>query len=88
MPDNMALVTSHGAANGSVVVPAGAELALSCAGGKFLLYPLRDTLAAVCEAGRYRVRDDRALRHLLELGCQESVFEDVLHQVTYRNVLR
>lgn len=81
VPDNMPVVTSHRAANGTVRVPAGGELTLACAGGKFLLYPLADALAAVCEGGRYRVRADRALRHLLDLGCQENVFEDVLHQV-------
>lgn len=82
VPDNMPLVTSHRAANGSLAVPAGDELTLACGGGKFLAFPLRDTLTVQCEAGRYRVRDDHSLRHLLELGCQESIFEDVLHQVT------
>lgn len=81
IPDNMPLVTSHRAANGTIVVEAGDELMLVCSGGKFLAYPLRDTLAAVCERGRYRVRHDGALRHLIQLGCQENVFEDVLHEV-------
>ncbi|KAJ8713236.1 hypothetical protein PYW07_013606 [Mythimna separata] len=81
VPDNMPLVTSHRAANGSLTVPAGDELTLACGGGKFLAYPLRDTLTVQCEAGRYRVRADDTLRHLLDLGCQESIFEDVLHQV-------
>ncbi|CAG9793623.1 unnamed protein product [Diatraea saccharalis] len=81
MPDNMPMVTSHRAVNGSVRVPSGDEALLSCGGGKFLEYPLRDSLAAVCEGGRYRLRHDRSLRHLLDLGCQESVLEDVLHQV-------
>ncbi|XP_063827983.1 uncharacterized protein LOC135077380 isoform X2 [Ostrinia nubilalis] len=84
IPDNMPLVTSHRAANGSLVAASGDELALSCgARGKFAAYPLHGALAAACEAGRLRVRHDRALRHLLELGCQESVFEDVLHQVEH-----
>lgn len=81
VPDNMPLVTSHRAANGSLRAEPGDEVTLACGGGKFLAYPLLDTLVAVCEAGRYRVRRDRALRHLLDLGCQESIFEDVLHQV-------
>lgn len=77
----MPVVTSHRAANGSVRVPAGDELTLACAGGKFLLYPLADALVAVCEGGRYRLRKDHTLRHMLDLGCQENVFEDVMHQV-------
>lgn len=83
VPDNMPLVTSHQAINGSILVTAGDEVTLACGGGKFLAYPLLDTLTAVCEAGRYRVRlrQDNTLRHLLELGCQESIFEDVLHTV-------
>ncbi|XP_075979175.1 uncharacterized protein LOC142978565 [Anticarsia gemmatalis] len=81
VPDNMPLVTSHRAANGSLRAAPGDELVLQCGGGKFLAYPLLDTLRAVCEAGQYRVRHDDRLRHLLDLGCQESIFEDVLHQV-------
>nr|UYS55129.1 putative nuclease [Diatraea saccharalis] len=81
MPDNMPMVASHRAVNGTVVVGSGDEALLSCGGGKFLAYPLWDTLAAVCEAGRYRLRHDHALRHLLDLGCQEDMLEDVLHQV-------
>ncbi|XP_072947882.1 uncharacterized protein [Epargyreus clarus] len=83
IPDNMPLVTSPRAANGSVLVPAGAALQLSCGAGRLLAYPLRSALAAVCEAGRFRVQDDGALRHLLELGCQENVFEDALHSVEF-----
>uniref|UniRef100_A0A2A4JY33 DNA/RNA non-specific endonuclease domain-containing protein n=1 Tax=Heliothis virescens TaxID=7102 RepID=A0A2A4JY33_HELVI len=83
VPEHMPLVTSHRAANGSVRLPAGAELALACAPGKFLAYPLLGRLAARCEAGRYRVAHDAALRHILDLGCQESIFEDVLHQVDH-----
>lgn len=85
IPDNMPLVTSHRAAGGAVTAASGDEVLLSCGGGgKFAAYPLLGALAAVCEAGRYRVRHDNALRHLLELGCQENVFEDVLHEVSTR----
>ncbi|XP_049874396.1 uncharacterized protein LOC126372615 [Pectinophora gossypiella] len=83
VPDNMPLVTSHRAVNGSVSAAAGDEVVLACAGGRFLLYPLLETVTAVCEAGRYRARHDAALRHLLELGCQENVFEDVLQTVEH-----
>ncbi|KAM3957716.1 uncharacterized protein ACR2FA_008228 [Aphomia sociella] len=81
IPDNMPLVTSHRSANGTIVANAGDEVLLVCSGGKFLAYPLRDTIAVVCERGRYRVRQDGSLKHLIELGCQENVFEDVLHEV-------
>ncbi|CAH2039931.1 unnamed protein product, partial [Iphiclides podalirius] len=81
VPDHMPLVTSHRASAGAVRVAPGDEVALACHGGAFLNYPQRALLTAVCEAGRFRVRHDHALRHLLELGCQESIFEDVLHQV-------
>lgn len=81
----MPLVTSHRASNGSVVAASGDEVLLSCGGGgKFAAYPLLGALAAACEAGRLRVRHDNALRHILELGCQENIFEDVLHQVRTR----
>ncbi|CAK1586554.1 unnamed protein product [Parnassius mnemosyne] len=83
LPDNMPLVASHRASNGTVTAEAGDELVLECRGGKFLAYPLLATLSAVCEAGRYRVARDGTLRHLLELGCQENIFEDVLHEVEY-----
>ncbi|RVE51373.1 hypothetical protein evm_003928 [Chilo suppressalis] len=83
IPDNMPLVTSHRAVNGSVRAQSRDEVLLSCGGGKFLAFPLRTTLTAVCEAGRYRLHHDHSLRHLLELGCQESVLEDVLHQVEH-----
>ncbi|XP_050680881.1 uncharacterized protein LOC126976534 [Leptidea sinapis] len=83
VPDNMPLVTSHRAANGSVVVPAGEQLTLSCGGGRLLAYPLRSELVARCEDARYRLAHDSSLRHLLELGCQEDVFEDVLHDVEH-----
>ncbi|XP_047026984.1 uncharacterized protein LOC124635206 isoform X1 [Helicoverpa zea] len=83
VPEHMPQVTSPRAAAGTVRVPPGAELALSCAPGAFLAYPLQRQLAARCEAGRYRVLHDAALRHILDLGCQESIFEDVLHQVDH-----
>ncbi|XP_026325156.1 uncharacterized protein LOC113234113 [Hyposmocoma kahamanoa] len=83
VPDNMPLVTSHRAANGSVRVEDGDEVTLACGGGKFLAYPLRESLGAVCRGGRFLAHPDGALRHLLELGCQESVFEDVLHEVEH-----
>ncbi|XP_037971569.2 uncharacterized protein LOC105391742 [Plutella xylostella] len=81
VPDNMPLVTSHRAANGSVAAASGDEVVLACHGGKFLQYPMDELIIAVCEGGRLRVRQDGARRHVLELGCQESVFEDVLHPV-------
>ncbi|XP_037294719.1 uncharacterized protein LOC119189383 [Manduca sexta] len=81
VPENMPVVTSHRAANGSVRARAGEEARAGVRGRQVLAYPLHESLRAVCEAGRYRVALDRKLRHLLELGCQESVFEDVLHQV-------
>ncbi|CAG4993191.1 unnamed protein product [Colias eurytheme] len=83
IPDNMPLVASHRASNSSVVIPVGDEVVFSCGGGRLLAYPLLSTVSAVCEAGRYRVRQDSKLRHLLELGCQENIFEDVLHTVEY-----
>lgn len=81
VPEHMPLVTSHRAAAGAVRVRAGDELRLACPGGRFRAYPQRAALAALCEAGRLRVRHDAALRHLLHLGCQDDVFEDVPHQV-------
>ncbi|XP_028030574.1 uncharacterized protein LOC114243320 [Bombyx mandarina] len=83
IPDNMPLVTSHRATNGTFRIASGDEVVLACYGGKFLMYPLQETLTTVCEIGRFRVRKDAKLRHLLELGCQESVFEDVLHSVEH-----
>ncbi|CAH0729430.1 unnamed protein product, partial [Brenthis ino] len=83
VPDHMPLVTSHRASNGSVLVPHGDEVSLSCGAGRLLAYPLRAAVTAQCDAGRYRVPGDAALRHLLELGCQEDVFEDVLHTVEH-----
>lgn len=82
VPDHMPLVTSHRASNGSVLVPHGDEVSLSCGAGRLLAYPTRAAVTARCDAGRYRVPGDAALRHLLELGCQEDVFEDVLHTVS------
>ncbi|XP_059050781.1 uncharacterized protein LOC131845698 [Achroia grisella] len=81
IPDNMPLVTSHRSENGTITAAAGDEVVLVCSGGKFLAYPLRDTLTVVCKQGRYRVPHDGSLKHLIELGCQENVFEDVLHEV-------
>lgn len=88
VPDNMPLVTSHRAVNGSVRALHGDEVTLACAGGKFLLYPMRDAVSATCRAGRFLVHHDGALRHLLELGCQENIFEDVLHDVRRRTIER
>ncbi|CAH2091541.1 unnamed protein product [Euphydryas editha] len=76
VPDNMPLVSALAAAHGD-------EVWLSCGAGRLLAFPLRSSLAARCEAGRYRVPLDGSLRHLLELGCQENVFEDVLHAVEH-----
>lgn len=79
LPEHMPLVTSHRAAAGRVRVPHAHELRLSCGAGRLLAYPLRAELSARCEAGRYRAAPDRRLLALLQLGCQEDVFEDVLH---------
>lgn len=75
----MPLVTSHRAANGSLRLADGDALQLSCGAGRFLAAPTAAALAARCRAGRY-VALGRLL-HLRELGCQQSIFEDVLHQV-------
>ncbi|XP_047534429.1 uncharacterized protein LOC125069105 isoform X1 [Vanessa atalanta] len=83
VPDNMPLVTSQRAADGALRAAHGDEVALSCGAGRLLAFPLRAGVVARCEAGRYRVPLDGSLRHLLELGCQENVFEDVLHAVEY-----
>lgn len=80
LPDNMPLVTSHRAANGSLRLADGDALQLSCGAGRFLAAPTAAALAARCRAGRY-VALGRLL-HLRELGCQQSIFEDVLHQVS------
>lgn len=82
IPDNMALVTSHSAFNGTLSIPSGEEVTMACSGGKFLVYPLLESLTAVCEGGKYRVRSDGSLKHLLDLGCQANLFEDVLHTVS------
>ncbi|CAH1638928.1 unnamed protein product [Spodoptera littoralis] len=79
LPDNMPLVTSHRAANGSLRLADGAALQLSCGAGRFLAAPTHAALAAHCRAGRYAALG--RLLHLRELGCQQSIFEDVLHQV-------
>ncbi|XP_022829851.1 uncharacterized protein LOC111358789 [Spodoptera litura] len=79
LPDNMPLVTSHRAANGTLRLADGDALQLSCGAGRFLAAPTHAALAAHCRAGRY-VALGRLL-HLRELGCQQSIFEDVLHQV-------
>ncbi|KAI5644214.1 DNA/RNA non-specific endonuclease domain-containing protein [Phthorimaea operculella] len=79
----MPLVTSHAAAGGAVTAQHGDEVVLACYGGKFIAYPLLETVSAVCEGGRYRARHDGQLRSLLELGCQEDIFEDVLHSVDH-----
>ncbi|CAH0694381.1 unnamed protein product [Spodoptera exigua] len=79
LPDNMPLVTSPRGANGTLRLAQGAALALSCGAGRFLAAPLHAQLEARCHAGRYRVLG--RLYHLRDLGCQESIFEDVLHQV-------
>ncbi|CAH0584007.1 unnamed protein product [Chrysodeixis includens] len=80
VPESMPRV--RGAARARrAAAPPGAELRLQCGGGAFLLYPALAELRVRCEAGRYRVQHDQQLRHLLDLGCQESVFEDVLHQI-------
>lgn len=81
IPEAMPRVAGAAAAGGALRAAPGAELRLACGGGAFLAYPARAALRVRCEAGRYRVLHDQQLRHLLELGCQESVFEDVLHQV-------
>ncbi|XP_068618544.1 uncharacterized protein [Battus philenor] len=83
LPEHMPLVRSHRAAGGRVRLAPGEDVVLECRGGNFLAYPLRAALTAACEAGRYRLRHDGTLRHLLELGCQENIFEDVLHQVEH-----
>lgn len=86
VPDAMPLVEGGGPAGGGPAggrlrVAPGAALALACRGSRFLAYPTRDALRATCEAGRWRLQHDGALRHLLELGCQTDPFEDVLHEV-------
>ncbi|XP_026734082.1 uncharacterized protein LOC113498309 [Trichoplusia ni] len=81
VPEAMPRVSGAAAAGGALRAAPGAELGLACGGGAFLAYPARAALRVRCEAGRYRVLHDQQLRHLLDLGCQESVFEDVLHQV-------
>ncbi|CAK1550875.1 unnamed protein product [Leptosia nina] len=83
IPDDMPLVMSQRAANGSLSVSSGDEMTLSCGEGRLIAYPLLSALTVLCEAGRYRVRQDNSLRTLLELGCQASVFEDVLHAVEH-----
>ncbi|XP_041987004.1 uncharacterized protein LOC121738820 [Aricia agestis] len=82
-PDNMPLVTSARAADGTVRAAPGDELALSCGAGRFAAYPLRADLTVRCDAGRYRVAHDAALLSLLDLGCQENVYEDVQHSVEH-----
>ncbi|XP_014368636.2 uncharacterized protein LOC106718946 [Papilio machaon] len=83
VPEHMPLVTSHRAVAGVLRMPAGDELRLACPRGRFLTYPHHAALAVLCEAGRLRVRHDGVLRHLLHLGCQDDVFEDVPHQVEF-----
>lgn len=82
----MPLVTSHRAANGSLRLADGDALQLSCGAGRFLAAPTAAALAARCRAGRY-VALGRLL-HLRELGCQQSIFEDVLHQVSNSRTAR
>ncbi|KAI8426639.1 hypothetical protein MSG28_005413 [Choristoneura fumiferana] len=83
VPDAMPLVESHRAAGGAVRLAPGAQLALACRGTRFVAYPTREALDARCEGGRLRLAHDHSLRHLLELGCQENLFEDVLHEVEH-----
>ncbi|XP_063363324.1 uncharacterized protein LOC134652090 [Cydia amplana] len=83
IPDNMPHVSSHRAVTGAVRLSSGEQVSLVCRGSKFLTWPLQHTVLAVCEGGRYRVQIDNTLRHLLELGCQENIFEDVLHHVDH-----
>ncbi|XP_032520346.2 uncharacterized protein LOC116772316 [Danaus plexippus] len=81
IPDNMPLVTSHRAHNGSVLVAEGDEVTLSCGASRFVLFPLRATVTARCSAGLLRVAGEATLRHVLDLACQQDMFGDALHSV-------
>lgn len=81
LPEHMPLVTSQEALDGSVVVAHDHEITLSCKDGRFLLYPSLSVLRAKCEDNKYKLHDG-TVRRLPELGCQESLFEDVLHHVS------
>lgn len=83
VPDHMPLVTSHAAEDGVLTLEEGARVTLSCGAARLLTEPTRAMLEAVCERGKYRLLHDGSLRHLFELGCQEDVFEDVQHQVSF-----
>ncbi|CAF4864332.1 unnamed protein product [Pieris macdunnoughi] len=83
LPEHMPLVTSHRAVDGEMRLRSGDEIRFSCGAGRLLLDPLRAAVVAVCEDGRFRLGHDASLRHLLELGCQEEIFEDVLHTVEH-----